>query len=82
MNYSTLINTWSNKKKYASIVSLRENYEPRVTLSMPEYRNYLADGKNVLYASAIIPGSTDNLGWTGGSTYKGNVSKYGMYNNR
>jgi len=81
MNYATLRNSWGKKNKYSSIVYIHEYYEPSVTLSMPEWRNYIADGKNVLYGSAIIPGGTDNLRWTGGSVYKGNVSKYGMYNN-
>jgi hypothetical protein len=81
MNYTTLKNSWGKKNKYSSIEYVHECYESPVTLSFPEWRNYIANGQNVLYASAIIPGGTNNIGWTGGSVYKGNVSKYGMYNN-
>ena len=80
MNYATMKNVWCKQEPYTFVVYIHENYEPPVTLSMSEWRNYISEGKNVLYASAIIPGGTNNMGWTGNGVYKGNVSKYGMYN--
>ena len=70
MNYAILKNTWVCKN-FESI----ENYEPKVTMSLPEWRDYIGDGKNVLYGSAIIPNGTENLGIENGSIYKGQVGQ-------
>lgn len=45
-----------------------------VTLSLPEWQQYVAEGNNTLYGDAIIPGGTMNLGWAGnGAVYRGHV---------
>ena len=46
-----------------------DTYQAPVTLSLPEWRKYVAEGKNTLYGSGgIIPGSTFS-----GNIYKGHV---------
>jgi hypothetical protein len=45
-----------------------ESYEPRVTLPYDQWRNYVGDGLNTLYAGAVIPGNT-----FGGTVYQGHV---------
>jgi len=64
----TLENTWAIPREI-------ENYSGPVTLSLPEWRRYVAQGKNVLYGSGgIIPGGTNNLGFGGGgAVYAGHV---------
>lgn len=87
MNYSKLKNTWIKPQRYelsAKKILVEEEYTPRVTLSMPEWRRYLASGNSVLLgAGGVIPGGTLNTGWAGnGSVYAGNVNQgYGMYGN-
>ena len=65
MPYMKLENTWT----------LTENYSGPVTLSLPEWRKYVASGKNVLYGSGgIIPRGTENTPFGGsGAVYAGNV---------
>jgi|APSaa5957512535_1039671.scaffolds.fasta_scaffold153550_1 hypothetical protein len=65
MPYMTLENTWTTI----------ENYSGPVTLSLPEWRKYVASGKNVLYGSGgVIPGGTMNTPFGGGgAVYAGNV---------
>jgi len=47
----------SGKKSLSRI--LLENYVPPVTLSLPEWQQYVASGKNVLLGSGgVIPGGT------------------------
>lgn len=52
-----------------------EKYVPPVTLSMPQWRNYVASGMNTLLGSGgVIHGGTEDLGWAGGgAVYKGHV---------
>jgi hypothetical protein len=65
MNYAVLKNTWACNRE------IRESYEPKVTMSLNEWKDYIGDGKNVLYGSAVIPnGSTDD-----GAVYKGQVAQ-------
>lgn len=46
----------------------------RVTLNLPEWQKWVADGKNTLYGDAIISGGTVNTGWGGnGAVYRGHV---------
>lgn len=60
----------NHKKKYIKI----EEYSPPITLSLPRYRRYLAEGDNTLYGDAIIPGGTiDN-----GAVYSGHVRQNPM----
>lgn len=62
--YSSLKNTWS----------VSENYEPRVTLSLNKWNQYVSEGKNTLYGGAIIPGGTVSLPMGGGgAVYSGTV---------
>ena len=72
MNYSTLKDTWICKRPRNLVM---ESYEPRVTMPLPEWRNYIADGKNVLYGSAIIPNGSINTGIENGAVYKGQVGQ-------
>ena len=52
-----------------------EKYVAPVTLSLPEWNDYVASGMNTLLGSGgVIPGGTENLGWGGGgAVYKGHV---------
>jgi hypothetical protein len=70
MNYAILKNTWTCKNQ-----EITEGYEPKVTMSLPEWKDYIADGKNVLYGSAIIPNSSVNNGFENGAVYKGTVGQ-------
>jgi len=69
-NYFVLKNTWL-KPECNNI----ESYEPRVTMSLPEWRDYISDGKNVLYGSAIIPNGSVNTGIENGAVYNGQVGQ-------
>lgn len=72
MNYSILKNTWTCKPFEPEIT---EGYEPKVTMSLPEWKDYIGDGKNVLYGSAIIPNGAVNNGVENGAVYKGQVGQ-------
>ena len=52
-----------------------DSYEAPVTISLPEWQDYVASGKNVLLGSGgVIPGGTIDLGWgADGAVYKGQV---------
>ena len=52
-----------------------EEYTPRVTMSMPEWRQYVASGRNTLYGSGgVIPSGTLQTGFGGsGAVYRGHV---------
>jgi hypothetical protein len=61
----------SKKYNYISVKKLDENeyYTPPITLSLPRWSQYVANGYNTLYDDAIIPGGTmDN-----GAVYTGHV---------
>lgn len=61
---------------------LLELYVPPVTLSYPQWVQYVSSGKNVLYGSGgVIPGGTVQTAFGGsGAVYRGNVRQgYGMY---
>jgi len=47
----------------------QENYSPPVTVSLPEWSNYVSNGENTLYGDSIIPGGTDE----DGAVYSGHV---------
>lgn len=54
----------------------REDYSGPVTLSYPEWIQYVADGRNVLEGSGgVIPGGTLSNSLLGGAVYKGKVQK-------
>lgn len=72
--YVNLEDTW---KKHTI-----EEYTPPVTMSLPQWQNYVASGLNNLYGSGgVIPGGTVNTGWGGGgAVYKGHVRQgYGGF---
>jgi len=81
-NYKNLQNSWKQNSECSCNCNCREDYSGPVTLSYPEWIDYLDQGKNVLYGSGgVIPGGTVNLPFgASGSVYKGQVKKYGMYN--
>jgi hypothetical protein len=56
----------ATKPIYKTIV---ESYVPPVTLSLPAWRRYVANGYNTLYGDAIIPGGTED----NGAVYSGHV---------
>lgn len=69
-NYKFIEDTWKSSQK--------EDYEPRVTLSLPEWQQWVAEGKNTLYGGAIKPsGPLDSniagRGWVGGAVVPGHV---------
>jgi hypothetical protein len=72
VKYLTLKNSW---------VKNVETYAPRITLSYPEWKNYISTGKNVLYADAVIPNGTQQTGFgQSGAVYKGVVRQgYGGF---
>ena len=49
--------------------TLTETYVPPVTISLPAWRRYVAEGKNTMYGDAIIPGGTED----GGAVCSGHV---------
>jgi hypothetical protein len=72
MNYAILKNTWICKPTEPEIT---EGYEPKVTMSLSEWGDYIGDGKNVLYGSAVIPNGSVNNGVENGAVYKGTVGQ-------
>ena len=64
--YQTLKNYWIN--------NVSEEYTPKITMSYPDWINYVQSGKNVLYADSIVPSGTSQIGFgQSGSVYKGHV---------
>jgi len=47
----------------------KENYSPPVTLSLPEWQDYVASGQNTFPGDAIVPGGTMD----DGAVYQGHV---------
>lgn len=76
--YTKLNNTWCGLSCYnlnGCRIEKKENYEPKVTLSLPEWRKYVASGYNTILGSGgVIPGSTVQIPFGGnGAVYKGHV---------
>lgn len=72
-NYKQLKNTWVNCK---------ENYAGPVTLSLPEWKNYVSSGNSTLLgAGGVIPGGTVQTPFGGnGTVYSGHVRQgYGGF---
>ena len=65
--------TWNGLKSYNLNGKGYEGYEAPVTLSLPEWRDYVAAGKNTLYAGAIVPAGTEGPGWGSSAVYRGHV---------
>lgn len=58
----------------------KEEYSGPVTMSYPQWIQYVSNGKNVLQGSGgVIPNGTVNLPFLGSAVYRGQVQKYGMY---
>ena len=87
MNYKLLKNTWIELKscdiccKNTTTNKTIERYEPPVTLSLPEWQQYVTSGNNILLGSGgVIPGGTQGGNLLSGSVYRGHVRQgYGMY---
>ena len=75
MEYKKLKDTWSGIVQYNLTGKITENYSGPVTLSLPEWQQYVASGKNVLYGSGgVIPGGTVQTPFGGGgAVYSGQV---------
>jgi hypothetical protein len=81
MEYNNIKNTWSGISHYnlngpqKINKPSQENYSGPVTLSLPEWKNYVASGKHVLYGSGgVIPGGTVSTPFGGGgAVYSGHV---------
>lgn len=77
MSYCKMKNCWVGLKSYDlnGNTETVENYTPKVTLSLPEWRQYVASGYNTILGSGgVIPGGTVNTGWGGnGAVYRGHV---------
>jgi hypothetical protein len=60
-----------SKKTYNNINSgyINEYYLPPITLSLPQWRKYVANGYNTLYGDAIVSGGTED----DGAVYSGHV---------
>ena len=65
IQYKQLRDTWT----------VQEEYAPKITMSMPEWRQYVSSGMNVLEGSGgVIPSGTIQTGYGGsGAVYRGTV---------
>lgn len=87
MNYKKLKDCWvglerynlNGKTKYLDKLDMSniEYYSGPVTLSYPEWVNYISSGNNVLLGSGgVIPGCTQQTGFgLNSAVYKGHVRK-------
>lgn len=68
-NYVRLADAWQKNPP------MYESYEPKVTLSLQDWNDYVTSGKNTLYGGAIIPGGTEYVpgGVGAGAVYLGHV---------
>jgi hypothetical protein len=80
MSYCKLKNIWTGLSKYdlsgrKNMENIKETYTPPVTLSLPEWQQYVASGNNVLLGSGgVIPGGTKQMPFGGGGVvYKGHM---------
>ena len=76
MNYNKLQDTWSGLLSYNlnGKKTNIEQYSGRVTMSLPEWNEYVASGKNILLGSGgVIPSGRLESGWTGQAVYSGHV---------
>lgn len=78
MNYSLNKNIWQGIAPYNLNGNLlpisHEGYGGPVTLSLPEWRKYVADGNNTLLGSGgVIPGGTVSTPFGGNAVYAGSV---------
>ncbi len=80
-NYTTLKKTWSGLSPYNLNGVIEEQYVPRITMSLPEWQYYVANGWNTLYGSGgVIPSGTVQIPFGGGGVLRGNAGRtYGMF---
>ena len=72
--YSKSKNCWSGLKKYDLTGKKIEEYVTPVTLSLPEWQQYVASGNNVLLGSGgVIPNGTITTPFSGSAVYRGHV---------
>jgi hypothetical protein len=89
--YCKLKDSWTGLQQYNLVGpksryiittnQVTEEYTPPITLSLPEWKQYVSSGNNVLLGSGgVIPGSTIQTPFGGkGVVYKGNVRQgYGV----
>ena len=69
IQYKTLGETWN----------VREEYAPRVTIPLSQWRQYVASGRNTLEGvGGVIPGGTLQTGFgQSGAVYSGHVVQSG-----
>jgi 2-keto-4-pentenoate hydratase/2-oxohepta-3-ene-1,7-dioic acid hydratase in catechol pathway len=66
-SYKTLKNTWQT-------FNITENYESKITMSYPDWINYVSSGRNALLEGGVIPsGTVQTAGGNSGAVYKGPV---------
>jgi len=74
MEYKKLKDTWIGISPYNLNGGTVEQYSGPVTLSLPEWKQYVASGKNALLGSGgVIPGPVIASGWAGQAVYRGHV---------
>lgn len=64
-----------NHKKLRDTWRIHEEYAPKITMSMPAWRQYMSSGMKVIEQSGgVIPSGTIQTGFGGsGAVYKGTV---------
>ena len=66
-HYTTLKNTWQDTKT-------KEKYESKITMTLPEWQEFVASGGNSMLAGGVIPGGTvQTPGGNSGAVFKGHV---------
>jgi hypothetical protein len=76
MEYSKLKDVWTGLHHSSNVhITTKEPYSGPVTLTLNEWQEYVASGKNILYGSGgVIPGGTMSIPFgSGGSVYLGHV---------
>lgn len=80
MSYCKLKDCWIQLEKYNlsgkkyTKEYIVEEYTPPVTLSFPEWKQYIVDGKHILLGSGgVIPGGTINTPFGGSAVYRGHI---------
>lgn len=80
MEYKKVHDIWSGLCSYnltgknSHGCKSKEDYAGPVTLSLPQWQQYVGSGLNTLYGSGgVIPGGVTGSGWTGAAVYKGHV---------
>lgn len=68
-SYKSLKDTWIRKERF-----IKEDYESKITMSLPEWQEFVARGGNSMLAGGVIPsGTVQTAGGNSGAVYKGTV---------